>query len=86
MQNSKETVFNEILTSKDIRKLLCVSQSTVQRMRKKGELTGYKMSGRVYYKRSEVLSSLESGKLNSACDVATTKEKVGSSSKSGSEN
>ena len=82
MKDSKREVFSEILTSKDVREMLCVSHTTLQRMRNRGDLTGYKLSGRVYYKRSEIMSSLESGKLASACSVSNSKNqksKVGNS-------
>jgi excisionase family DNA binding protein len=52
----------EILTPKEVMELLDISRSTLQRLKKKGELLSYKFSGKIYFKRSEILAAVEAGK------------------------
>lgn len=72
MKDSKKSPFKEIMTSNDVMDLLCVSRSTVHRMSKKGKLPSYKLSGRIYFKRDEIMKSLEAGKIESACSTSET--------------
>ena len=52
---SKET---ELLTRKEIAKLLRVSLPTLHDWTKRGIIKGYRIEGKVYYKRSEIEESL----------------------------
>ena len=47
---------SEYMTPDETAKLLSVNKSTLWRHQKNGLLTTYSFAGRVYYKRSEVLS------------------------------
>lgn len=62
MDQSMTTNGKEILTPKDVMALLEISRSTLQRMCNKGELISYKLSGKLYFKRSEIVSAIEAGK------------------------
>lgn len=48
----------EFLTRNEVRDLLKVDLSTVHNWTKKGKLKAYGISGRVYYKRSEVEAAI----------------------------
>ena len=52
---SKET---ELLTRKEVAKLLRVSLPTLHDWTKRGIIKGYRIEGKVYYKRSEIEESL----------------------------
>ncbi|MEL7249903.1 MAG: helix-turn-helix domain-containing protein [Bacteroidota bacterium] len=58
----ESTIVKEVLTPKDVMNLLGISRSTLQRLKKKGTLIGYKFSNKVYFKRSEILAAIEAGK------------------------
>ena len=47
---------SEYMTPKETADLLKINDTTVWRWTKKGTLTSYSFEGKVYYKRSEVLS------------------------------
>lgn len=49
----------EFLTRDQVRKLFNVDLSTVHNWTKKGKLQAYGISGRVYYKRSEVEQAIK---------------------------
>lgn len=61
MRSQKSDLSKEWLRSKEVRKLLNVSSSTLVNMRIKGLLTPSKISGVYYYKRSEIEALLENG-------------------------
>lgn len=48
----------ELMTQKDVAKLLDVSNVTVWKYTKDGTIKGYRIAGQVRYKRSEILQSL----------------------------
>lgn len=48
----------ELMTQKEVAKLLDVSTVTVWKYTKDGVLKGYRIAGQVRYKRSEILQSL----------------------------
>ncbi len=58
----EKTVQKEILTGKEVAKLLGLHPRTITRMRKKGILTAYDFYGRKYYKYSEIALQIEAGK------------------------
>lgn len=49
---------NEYLSRNDVSKMLGINLSSVHNWTKKGLLRAYQISGRVYYKRSEVEESI----------------------------
>jgi hypothetical protein len=49
----------EFLTRNEVRSLLKVDLSTIHNWTKKGKLKSYGISGRVYYKRSEVEQAIK---------------------------
>jgi len=51
-------MINEIMTLKEVEKFLSVSYATVRRMRLRGDLKAYRFSGRLYFKRSEIVASI----------------------------
>ena len=65
MLDQSSTTTKEILTPKDVMELLDISRSTLQRLAKKGKLISYKLSGRIYFKRSEIIEAVEAGKSTS---------------------
>lgn len=48
----------ELLTRKDVMKLLSITPATLDRWSKKGTLRRYAICGRVYYKSSEINTKL----------------------------
>ena len=50
----------ELLTRKEVAEMLRISLPTLHQWTKVGKLKGYKKSGRVYFKRNEVINALES--------------------------
>ena len=49
----------EFLTRHEVRDLLKIDLSSVHNWTKKGKLKAYQISGRVYYKRSEVEAAIQ---------------------------
>ncbi|MGQ8335812.1 helix-turn-helix domain-containing protein [Sunxiuqinia sp. A32] len=50
----------ELLTRKEVVKLLQISLTTLYHWTRDGKLKQYKTGGKVYYKKNEVLTALES--------------------------
>lgn len=49
----------EFLTRNEVRDLLKIDLSSVHNWTKKGKLKAYQISGRVYYKRSEIEAAIQ---------------------------
>lgn len=49
----------ELITRKEVAKLLNVNITTIHRWTERGKLKSYGMGGRVYYKKGEVLDSVK---------------------------
>ncbi|MFJ1474636.1 helix-turn-helix domain-containing protein [Capnocytophaga cynodegmi] len=58
IQQSQETFSDEYLTRKQVAEKLKISLPTLNKYTKAGILKGYRIGGRVLYKRSEVEQSL----------------------------
>lgn len=56
LEQPKKT--NEYLSRNDVSKMLGINLSSVHNWTKKGVLRAYQISGRVYYKRSEIEESI----------------------------
>lgn len=50
----------KLLTRKEVAEMLRISLPTLNQWTKMGKLKAYRKSGRVYYKRNEILHELES--------------------------
>lgn len=50
---------NKMITSKELSDLLRCSLRTVYRMRKRGDITAYKMGGKIVFKKEEIEEYLE---------------------------
>jgi len=57
-QNVKANEPLELLTRKQVAKMLNVNLTTIHNWTKKGTLTSYGIEGRVYYKRTEIEQSI----------------------------
>jgi hypothetical protein len=55
---SNETPSDDLLNIEDIQKIFNVSKVTVHKWKKKGLIPFYKMNRKVYFKKSEVISSM----------------------------
>jgi hypothetical protein len=55
---SDETPTDDLLNIEDIQKIFNVSKVTVHKWKKKGLIPFYKMNRKVYFKKSEVISSM----------------------------
>lgn len=65
MTESTETIQQkEILTAKDVMGWLEISRPTLYRLTKKGVITAYKLTGKLFYKRSEIIEAIEAGRIN----------------------
>jgi excisionase family DNA binding protein len=64
--NSKSDVYTpkEILTAKDVMEWLEISRPTLYRLTKKGIITAYKLTGKLFFKRSEIMAVIEAGRIN----------------------
>ena len=51
------------LRSRDVRKMLGISDSTLQTMRVNGSIPAYRLGASWFYKEAEILAALESGKV-----------------------
>lgn len=56
------------LRSKDVRKMLGISDSTLQTMRINGSIPSYKLGSSWFYREDEILTALEAGR-NSRKDM-----------------
>lgn len=52
------------LRSKDVRKMLGVSDSTLQTMRINGSIPSYKLGSSWFYREDEILTALEAGRTS----------------------
>lgn len=52
----------EILNPNEVMELLGISRATLQRLKKRGDLPSYKFSGKIYFKRSEIMAAVDAGK------------------------
>ena len=50
------------LRSKDVRKMLGISDSTLQTMRINGSISSYKLGSSWFYREEEIVSALEAGR------------------------
>lgn len=50
------------LRSKDVRKMLGISDSTLQTMRLNGTIKSYRLGSSWFYREDEIVSALETGK------------------------
>lgn len=55
---NNETPSDDLLNIEDIQKIFNVSKVTVHKWKKKGLIPFYKMNRKVYFKKSEVISSM----------------------------
>ena len=53
----------EILTLREVEKLLKVSYATVYRMRRRGDLTGYRVGRSLYFRRSEIMATMTANRV-----------------------
>lgn len=54
------------LRSRDVRKMLGISDSTLQTMRTKGVIPAYKLGATWFYKEDEILNTLLSNRVQNA--------------------
>ena len=52
----------EILTTKEVLDFLVISRPSLYRLMKKDKIQGYKLGGKLYFKRSEIIAAVEAGK------------------------
>jgi excisionase family DNA binding protein len=57
-EKTNEPLPEDLLSIEDIQKLFNVSKVTVHKWKKKGLIPFYKMNRKVYFKKSEVISSM----------------------------
>lgn len=50
------------LRSRDVRKMLGITDSTLQNLRIKGSIPAYRLGSSWFYKESEIMDAMESGK------------------------
>ncbi len=58
-QTVKRNEDDIFLTRKDVSKLLKISLPTLSNLTKEGKLAGYRLGGRVLYRKEDVIASLE---------------------------
>lgn len=56
----------EILTTKEVLGFLGISRPSLYRLMKKNKIQGYKLGGKLYFKRSEIIAVIEAGKQERA--------------------
>jgi len=61
-KNENQKVSTIWLRSRDVRKMLSISDSTLQSMRINGAIPAYKLGTSWFYNEQEILDSLEAGK------------------------
>lgn len=49
----------ELLSSADVMEMLNISRTSLYRLRDEGILNAYKVMGKIYFRRSEVLASID---------------------------
>ena len=57
-EKTREPISEDLLSIEDIMQLFNVSKVTVHKWKKKGLIPFYKMNRKVYFKKSEVISSM----------------------------
>ncbi len=55
----KESTINDLLTLPQLMDWLDLSRGTIYRLRKEGTFKAYKLAGKLYFKRSEILEAIE---------------------------
>lgn len=61
--HKKANQHKDIITSSELMKWLKISRQTLHRWKEKGILTSYMLGGTLFFKRSEVMESIEQGKI-----------------------
>ena len=56
------SIQNTWLRSKNVRKMLCISDSTLQTMRINGTIPSYKLGTSWFYRHDEIVAALEANK------------------------
>ena len=56
---NQTVIYPKLLSKKDVAKLFNCSIRTIERLRNKGELTAYKIGGRILFKEIEIQEYLE---------------------------
>jgi hypothetical protein len=64
----KEATPTKWLRSADVRKMLNISDSTLQTMRISGALPAYKLGNSWFYKHDEIIHALENGKTKGGAE------------------
>lgn len=59
----KKNVYPKWMRSADVRKLLNISDSTLQTMRIGGAIPAYKLGNSWFYRYDEIINALENGKI-----------------------
>ncbi len=62
MKESTAIQPNPFLDSAQVMKFLRISRMTLNRLKGKGELQAYKLGGKLFFKRDEILARIEAGK------------------------
>ena len=60
----KKTKDDEIMTSSEVMKMLKISRNSYNRLKDEGIIKVYSLRGKLYCKRSEILQTVESGRIN----------------------
>lgn len=61
---SSSTKEKEILSAKEVMAWLEISRPTLYRLSRDRKISAYKLAGKLFYKRSELLQAIEAGKIN----------------------
>jgi hypothetical protein len=61
-EGDQETPADDLLNIEDIQKIFNVSKVTVHKWKKKGLIPFYKMNRKVYFKKSEIINSMNNKK------------------------
>lgn len=62
MKDNTDFEPNPFLDSAQVIEFLRISRATFSRLRVKGELQAYKLGGKLFFKRDEILAKIEAGK------------------------
>jgi excisionase family DNA binding protein len=54
----------EILSAKEVMSWLEISRPTLYRLTRAGKVAAYKLAGKLFYKRSELIRAIEAGRIN----------------------
>lgn len=58
-----DTILPEIMTAKAVRDLLKVSRATLHRMERRNIFPAYKIGGKKFYRRSEILEAITANQV-----------------------